>query len=288
MFRFANFIGPTIDTALTRYLSLPVVPTAFGFDPRLQLIHEDDAIEILRRACAVDRPGRLQRGRRRRAPAVAGDPAGRTGARCPVPLPAIGLVAERGAPRRLARLHRRPDAAAELRPGRRRDARCATTSATSPRTRPSRPTPASWPNAARRRRRAERARRSARAHGARRRAAGAPWLSRRAAGLRAVADPQPVRLRAVDPVADDVADPVAVGRADGALAFLRRRLAGDYAVDDFGFDRELTEAVLLPALRPLYRAVVSHRGDRGRRTSPTPAARCWSATTPAACGRSTR
>ncbi|KQX66336.1 hypothetical protein ASD06_07465 [Angustibacter sp. Root456] len=37
-----------------------------------------------------------------------------------------------------------------------------------------------------------------------------------------------------------------------ALAFLRRRLAGDYVVDEFGFDADLTEA-LLPALRPLYR-----------------------------------
>jgi 1-acyl-sn-glycerol-3-phosphate acyltransferase len=38
-----------------------------------------------------------------------------------------------------------------------------------------------------------------------------------------------------------------------ALEFLRRRLTGDYAVDDFGFDPELTDNVLLPALRPLYR-----------------------------------
>ena len=37
-----------------------------------------------------------------------------------------------------------------------------------------------------------------------------------------------------------------------ALAFLRRRLQGDYTVDELGFDAELTEA-LLPALRPLYR-----------------------------------
>jgi 1-acyl-sn-glycerol-3-phosphate acyltransferase len=37
-----------------------------------------------------------------------------------------------------------------------------------------------------------------------------------------------------------------------ALAFLRRRLAGDYAVDEFGFDPELTEQVIIPALRPLY------------------------------------
>jgi 1-acyl-sn-glycerol-3-phosphate acyltransferase len=38
-----------------------------------------------------------------------------------------------------------------------------------------------------------------------------------------------------------------------ALAFLRRRLTGDYAVDDFGFDADLTDNLLLPALRPLYR-----------------------------------
>ncbi len=38
-----------------------------------------------------------------------------------------------------------------------------------------------------------------------------------------------------------------------ALAFLRRRLEGDYAVDDFGFDADLTDSLLLPALRPLYR-----------------------------------
>jgi 1-acyl-sn-glycerol-3-phosphate acyltransferase len=38
-----------------------------------------------------------------------------------------------------------------------------------------------------------------------------------------------------------------------ALAFLRRRLTGDYPIDVFGFDRELTEQVLLPLGRPLYR-----------------------------------
>ena len=38
----------------------------------------------------------------------------------------------------------------------------------------------------------------------------------------------------------------------GALAFLRRRLTGDYPVDDFGFDPDLTEHVLLAAFRPLY------------------------------------
>ncbi len=35
------------------------------------------------------------------------------------------------------------------------------------------------------------------------------------------------------------------------LAFLRRRLTGDYAVDEYGFDRELTEQFVLAALRPI-------------------------------------
>lgn len=55
--RFTNFIGPTIETPLTRYLTLPVVPTVFGFDPRVQLCHEDDAIEVLRRVIEADHPG---------------------------------------------------------------------------------------------------------------------------------------------------------------------------------------------------------------------------------------
>src|SRR5215470_2623623 len=36
------------------------------------------------------------------------------------------------------------------------------------------------------------------------------------------------------------------------FAFVRRRLTGDYRVDEFGFDPELTDQVLLPLLRPLY------------------------------------
>ena len=39
----------------------------------------------------------------------------------------------------------------------------------------------------------------------------------------------------------------------GGLALLRRRITGDYEVDEFGFDPDLTEHVLAPALRPLYR-----------------------------------
>lgn len=37
-----------------------------------------------------------------------------------------------------------------------------------------------------------------------------------------------------------------------ALAFLRRRLTGAYETDDFGFDHDLAENVIMPALRPLF------------------------------------
>ncbi|MGZ6791518.1 MAG: NAD-dependent epimerase/dehydratase family protein, partial [Mycobacteriales bacterium] len=57
LLRFTNFIGPVIETPLTRYLSLPVVPTVLGFDPRIQLCHEDDGIEVLRRCAVEDHPG---------------------------------------------------------------------------------------------------------------------------------------------------------------------------------------------------------------------------------------
>jgi UDP-glucose 4-epimerase len=45
MLRYQPAIGPSIDTQVTRYLSLPVVPTYLGFDPRIQWVHERDAID---------------------------------------------------------------------------------------------------------------------------------------------------------------------------------------------------------------------------------------------------
>jgi 1-acyl-sn-glycerol-3-phosphate acyltransferase len=38
----------------------------------------------------------------------------------------------------------------------------------------------------------------------------------------------------------------------GALAFVRRRINGDYEVDDFGFDADLNDNVLMGLVRPLY------------------------------------
>ena len=37
------------------------------------------------------------------------------------------------------------------------------------------------------------------------------------------------------------------------LAFLRRRVTGDYVIDDYGFDPEVTERFLMTALRPIAR-----------------------------------
>ena len=43
MLRYQPEIGAGLDSPLVRYLSLPVVPVELGFDPRLQLVHADDA-----------------------------------------------------------------------------------------------------------------------------------------------------------------------------------------------------------------------------------------------------
>jgi 1-acyl-sn-glycerol-3-phosphate acyltransferase len=39
---------------------------------------------------------------------------------------------------------------------------------------------------------------------------------------------------------------------DGIVDFIRRRITGDYIVDDFGFDEDLTDHVLIPLARPLF------------------------------------
>jgi 1-acyl-sn-glycerol-3-phosphate acyltransferase len=41
---------------------------------------------------------------------------------------------------------------------------------------------------------------------------------------------------------------------EGWLDFVRRRMSGEYGVDDFGFDPELTDKVFLALMRPLYRS----------------------------------
>ncbi|MFI5493110.1 lysophospholipid acyltransferase family protein [Actinoplanes sp. NPDC051859] len=82
---------------------------------------------------------------------------------------------------------------------------------------------------------------------------GAHWSESSAQAAPAAAGPAPSLLSA-DGVraAADVVD-VWDQRIARGLSFLRRRLAGAYEVDEFGFDPELTAAVFHPMLRVLYR-----------------------------------
>ncbi|WP_405585798.1 NAD-dependent epimerase/dehydratase family protein [Streptomyces sp. NBC_01190] len=60
--RFANILGPSADTPLAEYFGLPVLPTVFGYDPRLQFAHEDDVIDVLLVAATEARRGTLNSG----------------------------------------------------------------------------------------------------------------------------------------------------------------------------------------------------------------------------------
>lgn len=57
MLRCANVIGAHVVSPLTSYFRLPVVPTVFGYDARLQFLHERDLHDVLRHAVAHDVPG---------------------------------------------------------------------------------------------------------------------------------------------------------------------------------------------------------------------------------------
>lgn len=60
--RFAHLLGASSESPLARYFALPVLPTVFGYDPRLQFVHEDDAVEALRVAAGEPRRGTLNAG----------------------------------------------------------------------------------------------------------------------------------------------------------------------------------------------------------------------------------
>jgi 1-acyl-sn-glycerol-3-phosphate acyltransferase len=77
--------------------------------------------------------------------------------------------------------------------------------------------------------------------------------------LRSADEPPKKRSGKAVPKADAAPPPPPVApppdwerKLAGGLAFLRRRLTGDYEVDEFGFDRDLTHHVLMPPLRPVY------------------------------------
>jgi len=77
-----------------------------------------------------------------------------------------------------------------------------------------------------------------------RRANGVPWTP--------PVTPEPETASPPVPVDDHEPD-IWDERVAGALRFLRRRITGQYDVDEFGFDPDLTETVVHPVLRLIYR-----------------------------------
>src|SRR5699024_5875547 len=55
--RPVNLLGHDVDTVLTRYFALPVIPTVLGYDARLQLLHPSDSLAVFETAATVDKPG---------------------------------------------------------------------------------------------------------------------------------------------------------------------------------------------------------------------------------------
>lgn len=88
--RLANMIGPGMDTALSRYLAGPLVPTVLGHDARLQLLHEQDALGALERATMAGKAGTFNIGA---SGIIMMSQAIRRSGRLAVPVPKIGVVA---------------------------------------------------------------------------------------------------------------------------------------------------------------------------------------------------
>jgi UDP-glucose 4-epimerase len=55
--RFANVLGPDVETSHTKLFALPMVPMILGFDPRYQFVHEDDVVHALEHAVKHRVPG---------------------------------------------------------------------------------------------------------------------------------------------------------------------------------------------------------------------------------------
>lgn len=55
--RLAPLLGAGVDSTITAYLGLPVVPKVAGFDARLQFLHPADAVEALLTVTRTDLPG---------------------------------------------------------------------------------------------------------------------------------------------------------------------------------------------------------------------------------------
>lgn len=100
--RFQPILGRTLDTPIMRLIDAPVIPTWMGFDPMVQVIHGDDAVEAMVLA--------LRRGVRGAVNVAAPDRVslsrvlhrlGKTGIPIPPPafMPGLGLARRLGLPR---------------------------------------------------------------------------------------------------------------------------------------------------------------------------------------------
>jgi UDP-glucose 4-epimerase len=88
--RFANIFGSQVGNPISTYLRLPVIPSLLGFDPRLQFIHENDAVRVLEHAVISEAHGTVNiaaPGQLYLTQLV------RIGRRVPQPLPKRGLEA---------------------------------------------------------------------------------------------------------------------------------------------------------------------------------------------------
>jgi UDP-glucose 4-epimerase len=57
--RFAPLLGPSVKNPATRLLARRIVPTLLGYDPLMQFLHEDDALEALALATSLRPAGPL-------------------------------------------------------------------------------------------------------------------------------------------------------------------------------------------------------------------------------------
>lgn len=89
--RFAPLIGVRMDTELSRYFEAVLVPSVLGHDPRIQLVHEQDARDVLAHAVTAPAHGTFNvAGTGTLMGSQATRRAGRVG--IPLPAPVLSLV----------------------------------------------------------------------------------------------------------------------------------------------------------------------------------------------------
>jgi UDP-glucose 4-epimerase len=57
MLRAANVLGPLVQSPITSYFRLPVIPTVIGYDPRMQFLHAQDLVDVLGHTALSDVSG---------------------------------------------------------------------------------------------------------------------------------------------------------------------------------------------------------------------------------------